>query len=86
MSEYSYTGIMEDYYEINTYSDHIVNSICNIERLLKKETLSEEEIKQIKQMYKSVNSLPEKMVVSPELRVKLKNLLLANMSKLHDIF
>lgn len=86
MSEYSYTGIMEDYYEINTYSDHIVNSICDIERLLKKDTLSEEEIKQIKQMYQSVNSLPEKMVVSPELRVKLKNLLLANMSKLHDIF
>ncbi|MCD8290947.1 MAG: AAA family ATPase [Prevotella sp.] len=86
-SEYSYSSIIEDYYGVNAYSDFIVEEIKKIETSLEKDVLNEDETKQIKHIYDSVMSIPETkvQVVSPELRVKLKSMIIKNHSKLHGI-
>ncbi len=84
-SEYSYSSIVEDYYGVNQYSDFIVDSIKQIESILQKDVLTEEEIQWIRRIYDSVMNLPETQVVSPELRIKLKELIIKNKSKLHGI-
>ena len=40
----------------------------------------------VKEIYESVSNLPERQIVSPELRVKVNDLILKNISKLHGIF
>ncbi|MCD8293638.1 MAG: AAA family ATPase, partial [Clostridia bacterium] len=50
-SEYSYSSIVEDYYGVNQYSDFIVDSIKQIESILQKDVLTEEEIQWIRRIY-----------------------------------
>lgn len=84
-SDYSYSSIIEDYYGIDTYSEIIVNNVKEIEGMLQKENLTDDELARIKLLYDSVNELPEKQFVSPELRIKLNSLILNNYSKLNGI-
>lgn len=85
-SDYSYSSIIEDYYEIDTYSEIIVKNIKEVEDMLQKESLTDEDLNQIKHLYDSVNELPETHFVSPELRIKFNSLILNNRSKLNGIF
>lgn len=84
-SDYSYSSIIEDYYGVDTYSEIIVNNVKEIEGMLQKENLTNDELARIKLLYDSVNELPEKQFVSPELRIKLNSLILNNYSKLNGI-
>ena len=84
-SDYSYSSIIEDYYGVDTYSEIIVNNVKEIEGILQKENLTDDELARIKLLYDSVNELPEKQFVSPELRIKLNSLILNNYSKLNGI-
>ena len=84
-SDYSYSSIIEDYYGVDTYSEIIVNNVKEIEGMLQKENLTDDELARIKLLYDSVNELPEKQFVSPELRIKLNSLILNNYSKLNGI-
>lgn len=84
-SDYSYSSIIEDYYGVDTYSEVIVNNVKEIEDMLQKENLTDDELARIKLLYDSVNELPEKQFVSPELRIKLNSLILNNYSKLNGI-
>lgn len=84
-SDYSYSSIIEDYYGVDTYSEIIVNNVKEIEGMLQKESLTNDELARIKLLYDSVNELPEKQFVSPELRIKLNSLILNNYSKLNGI-
>ena len=84
-SDYSYSSIIEDYYGIDTYSEIIVKNVKEVEDILQKENLTDEELARIKLLYDSVNELPETQFVSPELRVKLNSLVLNNYSKLNGI-
>ncbi len=86
-SKYPYSSIVEDYYGVNVYSDLIVEEVKKMETSLEKDVLDESEARQIKQLYDSVMSIPEAkvQVVSPELRFKLKGLIMKNHSKLHGV-
>ncbi len=80
-SEYSYSGIIENYFDTNLYSNQIVNEIRDIEELLKSDTLKEDDINRIKKAYDSIDSGK----VSVELQLKLRSLILKNYSKLYGV-
>lgn len=85
-SKYSYNSIIENYFGIDTYSDLAIESVNEVERLLSKDELTNEDIAFIQKTKKSIEDLPEVQIVSPELRVKLNSLLLNNISKLNGLF
>ncbi|MCD8303267.1 MAG: AAA family ATPase [Prevotellaceae bacterium] len=86
-SEYSYQSIIEGYYGVDIYSTVVVEAVDKAEKMLRQPSLTEEEEVEIKNLYRSVMSLPEERVksVAPELRVKLKDLVIKNSSKLHGL-
>ena len=66
-------------------TDKLPNSMP-IDEILAKPQLDEQEKQYVKEIYESVSNLPERQIVSPELRVKVNDLILKNISKLHGIF
>ena len=86
LSEYSYASIVEDYYGVSPYSDTLISMVEKLEKTLARPQLDEKEKQSVKEIYESVSNLPERQIVSPELRVKLNDLILKNISKLHGVF
>lgn len=86
LSEYSYASVIEDYYGVSPYSDTLIKMVGELEEILAKPQLDEQEKQYVKEIYESVSNLPERQIVSPELRVKVNDLILKNISKLHGIF
>ena len=86
LSDYSYASVIEDYYGVSSYSDTLLEMVRELERTLDQPQLSEGEKRHVKEIYDSVSRLPERQIVSPELRVRVNDLILKNISKLHGIF
>ena len=56
--------------------------VIELEKTLAQPQLDEKEKQSVKEIYESVSNLPERQIVSPELRVKLNDLILKNISNL----
>lgn len=83
-SQYSYSNIIEDYFDESQYSESILEKLRMAVRLISKEVLSEEEKQIINDFDKYVNSKDKELCTVPEeLKAKWNEVKLANFDKYH---
>lgn len=79
LKDYSYSAIIESYFDSDEYSEILKKRIKIYEELIFKETLTEEEKNKIEDIEQEIKNMPS--FLSPELDAKLQNLKLHKLHK-----
>ena len=84
LTEYSYQALTEGYFGVSTDSDYARQRYNELEALLKKENLSDNELLTAKQIYEDYKKIPE--AISPELVGAYRQLDITYHSKIRRLF
>ena len=79
LSGYAYDGIVESYFDVDKYSNTIKEKMDKYEKLIKKETKTEDEILQVAKLRENFNTIPKDL--APELVYKFKGIELLRKAK-----
>ncbi len=83
LTEYSYQALTEGYFGVSTDSDYARQRYEELERLLKKDSLSESELATVKQIFEDYKKIPE--AVSPELVGAYRQLEITYYNKIKEV-